>query len=337
MLAMGGEGVAYEGLAQVILLAAAFLMHLVEFYASERARRRQQKQEEAKPMAISTPVLVDHHLAEKMRQFEPPRPPAAPGRGQWYDEVDLGRYAGGYPHERGSRSRSRFGLSQTAPPRPVLRLSLIPLSVFPVARDTHQQQQQQHLSAPEKSEHGAHDGHSHGDAEALFAKGASASAHIATVLLEAFVLLHSLLIGLTLGLIAPTASRYNPMFLALLFHQFFEGLALGAGLGASCPRDKLKTGIVMCLLFTCITSVGVGLGMATRNSLPTQSVSFLVAQGAVDAAAAGVLMYAGWVHLLDGEITRSPEFLGKSRAWKAAGFAMLWCGAAIMAVLGKWE
>jgi zinc transporter ZupT len=314
---MGGEGVAYEGLAQVILLAAAFLMHLVEFYASERARRRQRKKE-ATQMNIGTPVLVD-------------RLPAAPGHGQWYDEVNLGRYGSqgaAYHDELGYRGDDYLGFGEKQPPRPALRSGLIPLPVSQAAQESH--------ATHEKSGHGAHDGHSHGDTEALFSDDASASARIATYLLEAFVLLHSLLIGLTLGLIAPTSSGYNPLFIALIFHQFFEGLALGARIGATCPRAKLKTGIFMCLLFTFATSAGVGLGMATRNSLPTQSVSFLVAQGAVDAAAAGVLMYAGWVHLLDGEITRSPEFLGKSGAWKAAGFAMLWCGAAIMAILGKW-
>ena len=185
-------------------------------------------------------------------------------------------------------------------------------------------------------EHGDDHGHCHGDTAALFSTSDSTSQMLTTYLLEAFILLHSILIGLTLGLASPNSSATLPLLIALLFHQFFEGLALGARIGATCPRSHLFRGIFLCLVFALTTPFGAVLGTLIRNSFPARHPTALIVTGSVDAAATGVLIYAAFIHLLDGEIGRSKEFQQMKTSWRIAGFAVLWLGTATMAVIGKW-
>lgn len=86
---------------------------------------------------------------------------------------------------------------------------------------------------------------------------------LAVSVMEAGILFHSVLIGLTL-VVAPdnsanTSGYYNTLLAVIVFHQFFEGLALGARI-ALLPTSSLSLGkwskILMAGAFTLITPLG---------------------------------------------------------------------------------
>ena len=80
-----------------------------------------------------------------------------------------------------------------------------------------------------EKEHGheTHDlGHCYGPARKTATDYSSAQAHFDVFILEAGIVFHSIMIGVSLG--ASGGDQWIPVFIAIVFHQLFEGLALGS-------------------------------------------------------------------------------------------------------------
>jgi len=150
------------------------------------------------------------------------------------------------------------------------------------------------------------------------------------LVLEAGIILHSLLVGIALMIVDEV--DFHSLFVALIFHQVFEGLALGVRLAALKASGRVP--LWASLVYGLATPIGCGVGMAMRTSLSMHSEKGLIVMGVFDAVSAGLLLYTGMVGLLAkdflGGMTRTP---GRGVAWGLGMFAL---GVLVMAVLAVW-
>jgi hypothetical protein len=109
--------------------------------------------------------------------------------------------------------------------------------------------------------HGPFGGHDHdfsGVPDGVFAGSSSSRAKWDVKLLEAGICFHSIMIGVTLG--SMTGSGFIPTFCAIIFHQLFEGLGLGARIGRlQYPNGGSWQKWVMCVVYTLITPLGIAI------------------------------------------------------------------------------
>ncbi|KAL3661982.1 hypothetical protein V7S43_012789 [Phytophthora oleae] len=155
---------------------------------------------------------------------------------------------------------------------------------------------------------------------------------IATVIFEAGVIFHSVIVGLDLGV--TTGTDFKTLLTALCFHQFFEGVAIGsAAISSMTSRKKL---IMINLAFAITTPIGQVIGIGIRNSYSSESTTALWVQGIFDCVAGGILIYTGLVELLTYNMTTNPKFLARTTSQRYMLYFCLWCGAGFMALLGKW-
>lgn len=179
-------------------------------------------------------------------------------------------------------------------------------------------------------ENGDHTGHHHHSAF----QDAAQRHKISTYLLEFGIALHSVLIGVALGV---TADTFIVLLVALSFHQFFEGMALGAQI-ARVERMPLCSAIAMVLSFALTTPIGIaiGIGIHSRTYNP-KSVASLLVNGILDSVSAGILIYVALVNLISAEMgVNATAFHVLKTRLKVWYFFALYAGAAAMGILGRW-
>ncbi|OWZ01558.1 Zinc (Zn2)-Iron (Fe2) Permease [Phytophthora megakarya] len=155
---------------------------------------------------------------------------------------------------------------------------------------------------------------------------------IATLIFEAGVIFHSVIIGLDLGV--TTGTEFKTLLAALCFHQFFEGVAIGTS-ALSSLETKAKLFMVM-FAFAITTPVGMVIGIAIRSTYSASSTTALWFQGILDCVAGGILLYTGLVELLTYNMTTNGQFLSRPTAQRFSLYICLWLGAGLMALIGKW-
>ncbi|KAK5106234.1 high-affinity Zn(2+) transporter zrt1 [Lithohypha guttulata] len=167
---------------------------------------------------------------------------------------------------------------------------------------------------------------------------------LAVSVMEAGILFHSVLIGLTL-VVAPdssgnTSGYYNTLLAVVVFHQFFEGLALGARI-AILQNQSMRWGVwsklLMALAFALITPLGMAIGIGVLNQFNGNDQSTILTIAVLDALSAGVLLWVGVVDMWarvwavsGGEMVDAG--IGKT----FVGMSSLIVGMILMSVLGKW-
>lgn len=164
------------------------------------------------------------------------------------------------------------------------------------------------------------------------------------LVLEAGIIFHSILLGITL--VVAGDSVFITLYVVILFHQMFEGLALGARIAALSPDpshanhkhllswEKVKN-LVLPGVFACITPIGMAIGIGVLKSFNGNDPNTIIALGTLDAVSAGILMWVGlvgmWAHdWMFGEL--------RDAKWTKvlpAGTALV-TGMILMGVLGKW-
>lgn len=156
----------------------------------------------------------------------------------------------------------------------------------------------------------------------------------AIFILEFGVIFHSVFIGLTL---AVSGQEFDTLYVVLVFHQTFEGLALGSRLASiPWPKSKKWTPYVLGMGYAISTPIAIAIGLGVRQSYPPNSQTTLIVNGVFDSVSAGILIYTGLVELMahefmfSGYMQRAPirEVLG--------AFGTMCAGAGLMALLGKW-
>ncbi|KAG2734367.1 hypothetical protein G9P44_002373 [Scheffersomyces stipitis] len=162
--------------------------------------------------------------------------------------------------------------------------------------------------------------------------GVSPQDKFSVYIMEAGIIFHSVLIGVTL--VVAGDSYFITLFIVILFHQVFEGLALGARI-AEIDNANIVTKMIMAGLFAVITPVGMAIGIGVLNKFNGNDPSTIIALGTLDSFSAGVLIWTGilemWAHdWIFGHLARAPLL--------KTGVALisLVAGMILMSFLGKW-
>lgn len=156
-------------------------------------------------------------------------------------------------------------------------------------------------------------------------------AKMKVMIMECGIIFHSLLIGLTL--VVAGDSSFKVLFVVILFHQMFEGLALGARIGAL--KTRLGSKLIMATAFALVTPIGMAIGIGVLNQFNGNNPATIISIGTLDALSAGILLWVGLVELLAhdwlyGELRDAPLRLVIPAA------VSLIAGIVLMSFLGKW-
>lgn len=155
---------------------------------------------------------------------------------------------------------------------------------------------------------------------------------ISVWLIEAGIIFHSILIGLTM--VVAGDSGLIVLFIVILFHQMFEGIALGArisGLTTTPFSEKL----IMCGCYAVTTPIGMAIGLGVLTKFNGNDKSTVIALGTIDSFSAGILLWTGLVDMLAMDWVFGP--VATYGLWKTgAAFLSLISGMLLMSVLGKW-
>jgi len=168
----------------------------------------------------------------------------------------------------------------------------------------------------------------------------SLGARIRAYLLEAAIAVHSILVGLGVGLIDERASpdaSFEVFVLgtAVCFHQLFEGIAVGSqGVQVGLAG---QSGAIMIVLFTLSCPMGGLLGILISSHLDTESEQAHWILGSLNAFAAGTLIEIGCVDLLPELFSHKHGSNEKiSLRNDCARLLALVFGSGVMAVLAIW-
>ncbi|KAL1870703.1 high-affinity Zn(2+) transporter zrt1 [Diaporthe australafricana] len=160
------------------------------------------------------------------------------------------------------------------------------------------------------------------------------NSHLSVLMMEAGIIFHSVLIGLTL--VVAGDSFYQTLLVVIVFHQFFEGLALGARISLL-PGSIFPWKFVMAVAFALITPIGMAIGIGVLNTFNGNSPSTVITFGTLDALSAGILVWVGVVDMWARDwVIEGGELLSSGVLKTLGAGASLCAGMVLMGVLGKW-
>mmetsp|Transcript_27324 Transcript_27324/g.89217 ORF Transcript_27324/g.89217 Transcript_27324/m.89217 type:complete len:195 (+) Transcript_27324:792-1376(+) len=130
-------------------------------------------------------------------------------------------------------------------------------------------------------------------------------------MLELGIVVHSVIIGMDLGVKTDRPSAIVGLVIALCFHQFFEGLGLGSCI-ANVMHDKdsqvnwCKV-VMMVAVFSLTFPLGGALGMISiaAESFHADNLFQPWLQGTLDAISGGVLVYLAFIHFIAEDFNRA--------------------------------
>lgn len=172
-------------------------------------------------------------------------------------------------------------------------------------------------------------GHSHG--EVAIAEDGSLD-KVSVLMLEAGIIFHSVLIGVTT--VVAGDSYYIALFIVVIFHQAFEGIALGSRI-AKLTRESMWTKMFMGASYAVTTPVGMAIGIGALKRWNGNDPSTLIAVGTLDAFSAGILLWVGLIEMLAHDwLHSSLSRAGLAKTVLAMGGLL--AGMILMSFLGKW-
>ncbi|AMD19017.1 HBR116Cp [Eremothecium sinecaudum] len=158
---------------------------------------------------------------------------------------------------------------------------------------------------------------------------------IALFILEFGIIFHSVLVGLVLAVTA--SNEYVTLFVVLVFHQFFEGLGLGARIAEAKWSRRAITPWVLAAGFAISTPLATAIGLGVKSTYDPASRTAKIVSGVFDSLSAGILIYTGLVELMAHEFLFSNSFKGEGGFRRMMyGFGLMCLGAGSMALLGRW-
>lgn len=151
-------------------------------------------------------------------------------------------------------------------------------------------------------------------------------------LLEFGIVFHSAIVGLTM---AVAGGEFPILFVAKSFHQFFEGLGIGARFASmDWPSNFRHVPWIFAAVFSVTTPLGVAAGLGLRAIYSRNSSLFLV--GLFDLFCAGLLIYNSMVELLARDFLGELEFKKDKFGTMMVAYCFLAFGITSMAILGLW-
>jgi len=170
------------------------------------------------------------------------------------------------------------------------------------------------------------------DEKKLLDKAELRNLKLIVIIFEFGVAVHSVIVGLDFGV--STGQTAVTLFAALIFHQFFEGVALGTTISEADFAWWLV--MLMVISFALETPVGTAIGMGISRAYNPNSVASLVIRGVLDGLSAGILIYTGLVDLLTYRFTLNTELHKQQLVWVVLTIAFVWAGAIGMSIIGAW-
>jgi zinc transporter 1/2/3 len=152
--------------------------------------------------------------------------------------------------------------------------------------------------------------------------------------MEIAISTHSIFVGFTLGAIDPQNDSFAsliPLVVALLFHQFFEGLALGITANKAGVLDGTSRRNKVNAMFTASFAIGGSIGLLLSMVGDPASKSAMFTSGILDGVAAGMLTAVFFSLQLD---THSGQ-KRNDHYWEKI-FSTV-AGVAVMAVIAIWS
>ncbi|KAH8667670.1 ZIP zinc transporter-domain-containing protein [Tricladium varicosporioides] len=179
----------------------------------------------------------------------------------------------------------------------------------------------------------------------LIATPPNTSEMLSVLVLEVGIIFHSILIGLTL--VVAGDSFFITLFVVILFHQTFEGIALGTQIAAlpstpsATPRTitfpvSLPKKIIMAVSFAITTPLGMGIGIGVLKHFNGNDPSTIVVIGTLDALSAGVLAWVGVVEMWARDWVFGGSLVNANMVKATIAGLALVSGLVIMSILGKW-
>ncbi|XP_012088574.1 zinc transporter 5 isoform X1 [Jatropha curcas] len=191
-----------------------------------------------------------------------------------------------------------------------------------------------HLDHDHNGGNASGSGHLHGSSFALQRTNASELKRhrIVSQVLEMGIVVHSVIIGLSLG-VSTNSETIKPLVAALSFHQFFEGIGLGQCISQA--KFKSKAVATMVIFFSLTTPSGIAIGIGISKVYNESSPTALIVEGLLNSASSGILIYMALVDLLASDFLNS-KMLTNFRLQLGASLTLL-LGAGSMSLLAKWE
>ncbi|CAH9111896.1 unnamed protein product [Cuscuta europaea] len=154
---------------------------------------------------------------------------------------------------------------------------------------------------------------------------------VIAMVLEIGIIVHSVVIGLSLGASSNTCS-IRGLIAALCFHQMFEGMGLG-GCILQAQYGLLKKAS-MAFFFSVTTPLGIAVGIGLSNTYKENSPRALITEGLLNGSSAGLLIYMALVDLL------AADFMGQklqgSIKLQMYCFLAVLLGCGGMSILAMW-
>lgn len=155
------------------------------------------------------------------------------------------------------------------------------------------------------------------------------------LLLEAGILFHSIFIGMAISVATGTA--FIVLLVAIVFHQTFEGFALGARIANLIPvlfDARSPKPWLMCLAYGTTTPIGQVLGLLLHRAYDPNSELGLLTVGITNAISSGLLLFAGLLQLVGEDFLSDSSYKSmRGRRRIEANLAVL-CGGLLMAIVG---
>jgi zinc transporter 1/2/3 len=128
-------------------------------------------------------------------------------------------------------------------------------------------------------------------------------------------------------------SGFITLFIVIVFHQIFEGFALGVRIAMIPSSFRHKA--VLGGAFAITTPIGMAIGIGVLSSFNGNDPSTLIAIGTLNAFSAGILLWVGVAEMWFQEWFFGP--LAHAGPLKAGVcFLSLVAGLVLMSFLGKW-
>jgi zinc transporter 1/2/3 len=147
-------------------------------------------------------------------------------------------------------------------------------------------------------------------------------------IIEASIAVHSILIGIALG-VGTEEPEITSLLIALCFHQFFEGIALGGAVAKAQQSRGFLVTLIGLFSVSCSLGVAIGIGITEYFDESNPEVGWIT--GIFGSLAAGTLLYIGLCDLMADSFHDA-----------IPGLRKFWCvgcvlfGLGIMALIAVW-
>lgn len=153
-------------------------------------------------------------------------------------------------------------------------------------------------------------------------------------LLEFGIIFHSVFVGLSL---AVAGEQFITLFVAISFHQFFEGLGLGARFAtAKWPPHMARFPWYLSLAYSLTTPLGIAAGLGVRHLYLNNDNTSLLVVGIFDGFCSGLLIYSCLIEFMARDFLIDSELRERSLGWLILAYVMFLLGTIFMALVGKW-